>query len=400
MSYMGTKRYLAPAFKSQILDVADEGPVLDLFCGMGSVIEALGSEIPVRANDFLSFAASFARARFLSRNTIKPYSVARELTPNYLLHRELLRRTYARRLNEEGKAVASGPSALASFMDAAPHAGVSDHYRREVGRRRCTSHPLHHSLAVLYFAGGYFSTQQAIDLDAIRHAIDRSGIRGNSREWLVSAWINAAGTLSNSPGHTAQFLRPNSESAYDRIVRSWNRSAWTAFCDSLEELRPRGTGAWRRLNRVYNSDALTLLSRLEPGSVGVIYADPPYTKDQYQRFYHVYETLYRYDFPSSSGRGRTPTYDRVSTFSRASTVECAFASLFRSSARLQAPLVLSYPSDGLLSQAGRDVSQVASPWMRLRDTRTVEHHHSTLGASKGARNKNTQELIHVFEPSR
>ena len=34
------------------------------------------------------------------------------------------------------------------------------------------------------------------------------------------------------------------------------------------------------------------------GNVDVFYLDPPYTTDHYSRFYHVLETLVKYDYPS------------------------------------------------------------------------------------------------------
>jgi len=46
-------------------------------------------------------------------------------------------------------------------------------------------------------------------------------------------------------------------------------------------------------NRVEVSDALSLLKSSRVSSVTAVYADPPYTKDQYSRYYHVYETMYR-----------------------------------------------------------------------------------------------------------
>lgn len=37
-----------------------------------------------------------------------------------------------------------------------------------------------------------------------------------------------------------------------------------------------------------------------------VYLDAPYTRDEYSRYYHVLETLVRYGYPASIGRGRVP----------------------------------------------------------------------------------------------
>ena len=69
---------------------------------------------------------------------------------------------------------------------------------------------------------------------------------------------------------------------------------------------PIGSAGWRSRNRVFAQDANSLLAELchLPDRPAVIYADPPYTDDQYSRYYHLYETLLYYDYPEALGTGR------------------------------------------------------------------------------------------------
>ena len=397
MSYMGTKRHLAPTIRTEILDAVEHGRVVDLFAGMGSVVASLSPDVPVVANDFLAFTTAFSKGRFLPRDQRSPLEVSKALTGPYVSHRSNLVRRFRRRTNRELSALDGQPRELANLMDSSPHVGNSAHYRAEARRCSQTTGPDRYVLTTLYFSGSYFSTQQAIDLDAIRFAIDSSSFRGNTRQWLLAAWLNSAGILSNSPGHTAQFLRPNSEEAFRRIQRSWQRSVWETFCDSLDSIRPIGTKEWRSSNKVTNSEAIRLLSRLDPDSIGAVYADPPYTKDQYERYYHVLETLYRYNFPASQGRGRTPQYCRTSDFSLASAVEDAFRRLFERCRRLECTLVLSYPTNGLLLQKGIEIEDMADGFRPVRRLE-LDYSHSTMGASKGKKRKEAQEQIYVFKP--
>jgi adenine-specific DNA-methyltransferase len=204
----------------------------------------------------------------------------------------------------EEYAVASGRHSLMEFMITAPHVGTSPSYRARAEQAR-----LHeergasaYCLTTLYFSGGYFGTRQAIELDALRYAIDQviPGGAGGDRDWLLSAWIATAAAIINAPGHTAQFLKPASEKAYRRIRSNWSRGVWSTFLDQAKRLQPCGDRNWRLQNRISSMDALEFVEEAEAfETIGLVYADPPYTEDQYSRYYHVYETLYLYDYPDS-----------------------------------------------------------------------------------------------------
>jgi len=132
--------------------------------------------------------------------------------------------------------------------------------------------------------------------------------------------------------------------------------------------------------------------------VGLIYADPPYTEDQYSRYYHVYETLYLYDYPESTGIGRYRS-DRFRTeFSLASSVRAAFEQLFSGISRAEVPLVLSYPSNGLLAKKGTQPDELLSDYFTVQQVIEARLEHSTMGASKGASKKTALERIYVCTP--
>jgi adenine-specific DNA-methyltransferase len=214
----------------------------------------------------------------------------------------------------------------------------------------------------------------------------------------VAAWLGAAGIVINAPGHTAQFLKPGNDAVYKRIRRQWQRPVWPAFIDQLDQIQAVGTKKWRAGNRVCNDDALTLLQSPDFNDVAVVYADPPYTKDHYSRFYHVYETLYRYDFPASGGIGRYPLNRFQTPFSLARDVEGAFRKLFAGVAQRGLPLVLSYPDNGLLHRGSTRVSVLLEEHFSIRTTHHVTLQHSTLGASSGSRTKSAHEGVYVCVP--
>lgn len=393
--YMGTKRHMADHVRDAIAQLKPDGRVVDLFSGMGSVAESLKETASVVTNDAMSFTAALSRARFtgLDRQSSSAEVVER-LLPTYKARLQELEQAYASELKSEAIALDGSRTDLLSYMDKAQHVGNSATRRRAARTAAESSGFAHYELATLYFSAGYLSLRQAIELDAARAAID-SDDRQDERDWIVAAWIAGASVLVNAPGHTAQYLRPNSASAHTRIVRTWSRSLWDEFANSLDAVSQVGSESWRCQNSVYVGDALDLVSAGELRDIGTVYADPPYTKDQYSRYYHMYETLYRYDFPDSSGAGRNRS-DRFTTgFSLKTAVVASFHDLCRNVARMRVPLVISYPSSGLLGDAGMSVAEIASQYFGEVETHSYEANHSTMGASTGASKKSATENLYV-----
>ncbi len=394
--YMGTKRPIAPRVRRLVEDIEPKGRVVDLFCGMGSVASCLAPSYPVVANDALTFTGALARARFTNQPRTRLAEALERLRPIYRAHAEELIRDRRRRLREETSAIDGGWQSLREYMESAPHVGNSRHMTKMAREARASRGAGRYSLATLYFSGGYFSTRQSIALDAIRRAID-AGPRAD-RDWLLSAWLSAAATVINAPGHTAQFLKPRDANSYERVSRAWRRDVWEIFKDRLAEIAPIGTVAWRSRNEVRTSDAVRLL-RSDLRRVGLVYADPPYTKDHYSRYYHVYETLYLYDFPASSGVGRYRDDRFYTSFSVATRVKEAFTKLLCALKRYRVPLILSYPNDGLLVKTGTDIMALLDEHFRSVTVETFAAQHSTMGASKGPQRKRATENLYVCLPS-
>ena len=59
------------------------------------------------------------------------------------------------------------------------------------------------------------------------------------------------------------------------------------------------------------------------------------------------------------------------------------------------PLVISYPSSGLLGDAGVTVHEVARQYFGNVQTRSFNANHSTMGASTGASKKSATENLYV-----
>lgn len=393
MRYMGTKRAIVSEVGRTINEISPAGPVADLFCGVGAVTSALAPAHPVVANDIMRFIAVSARARFTEQAKLPASEVARAMSGAYIAGMKALRDRFGARAATEARAVAAGRVEMTRFIRSAPHAGTV----REFEVPNLLHRPSDYFLISAYFSASYFGTRQAMELDALRYAIDHTTIRA-SRVWMLTAWIAAAAALINAPGHTAQFLQPTTDEMYYRIRRSWARSAWETFLVRLDQLQSVGSREWRMANRITRADARAVIKLPACRRVALAYADPPYTKDQYSRYYHVYETMLEYDYPDSVGIGRYPSNRASSNFSVKSTVVAAFSTLFRALSERAVPLVLSYPDNGLLVQTGTSMAALLKGSFTRVTVKDIRIDHSTMGASRQQPTKPAVERIYVAYP--
>ncbi|MDF2991439.1 MAG: site-specific DNA-methyltransferase [Microbacterium sp.] len=384
--------------RDAVSEAASTGRLLDLFAGMATVAESVSSSRPVVLNDAMHVAGVFARARFLDRTRTRDIdAVLGRLRPSYEAQADALRRAYALELAAEVAATRASKAELHAYMARSNHVANSPDRRRAARAAAQSSGADHYGLTALYFSAGYFSLAQSVELDALRAAIDADPV-SDDRDWLLAAWLAAASAAINSPGHTAQFLSARTDSGYRRVLRSWGYDIRHEFVLALQRVRQLGTQNWRQENEVIVGNALALVSGAMPQSLGVVYADPPYTRDHYSRFYHVYETLLRYDFPDAHGQGRTRSDGFLSDFSSRRRVAFAFHELFRGVRRWGVPLVVSYPSSGLLERVGDSVEGIARQHRFGVEVREHGAQHSTMGGSRGASRVGAIERIYICRP--
>ena len=207
-----------------------------------------------------------------------------------------------------------------------------------------------------HFGGRYFSWEQAIDLDALLaqvQFVDRF-----DRDFYLAAALVVASDAVNTVGkHFAQPIKLRDakglpkrhlvkQTLRDRAVSVLDR--YGTCCESLAALRrPHGC------HRAVRSDYLEFLAS-DTTPFAAVYADPPYTRDHYSRYYHVLETMVLRDEPEvattkirSNGiprlsRGIYRLERHQSPFCIPSKAPRAFENLFVGVAKRGTPLVLSY----------------------------------------------------------
>ncbi|MGX9966870.1 DNA adenine methylase [Roseomonas sp. F4] len=209
----------------------------------------------------------------------------------------------------------------------------------------------------------YLHPVNAARLEAMRQAIARLEPEPELEAVLLTALVQAADRVDNSPGHQMSFLRELAPRALKPLALR------------LPELLPRpAAGPCLALGE----DAVGLAGSVD---CEVAYLDPPYDQHAYLANYHLWETLVRWDRPEVYGRARKRLDCRShrSAFNTRAGIGPAFAQLV---AALRAPtLIVSFGAEGFLDRAtlermlaGRGFLQVLEvPHRRYAGTRLGIH---------------------------
>lgn len=371
--YLGSKLRLAPTIADALDSVdANRGPVLDLFAGSGTTALALASHRTVIAADIQEYSRvlcsallrkptsttdiveAFEHAVAEGRPLLERFRFAAEPLLNFE-HDALA--NAARGNGEPICAVLESGSVLAAERGSGARAdnGLSAALLEVV--RRLSNDGLHGSsllTAFRYFGGAYFSYAQAVELDFI--AATAAVFPKEFRDVFMAALLSTASDVVNTVGKQfAQPIRPrNKEGAIKRhllakIERDRRHDVRRTYFEWLERYARTvvpGSG-----HQAVRADYRHVLKELG-GSYSVVYADPPYTRDHYSRFYHVLETLALRDnpviarSPGAAGfelsRGLYREERHQSPFCIKSQSEAAFLELFRLASQESANLVVSY----------------------------------------------------------
>jgi adenine-specific DNA-methyltransferase len=377
---MGTKARIAPEVARIILS-HNPATVVDPFCGMGAVAAALATTSNVVLADALHFVAHIARVRF-TQEAVAARDAVEPLKGHFDDHLQFLRNRF----------VYDYPAKLADRINATPRVSNDEATRATARTLRHEGGADRYQLATLYYANTYFSLDQCVEIDALRYAIDAHADDG-VQDVLLSCFLVALSKCVNSTGHTAQYLRAGSGASAARVAAKWSRSIWDYFVAAVEGFQPVGDASWRSENQVLCGDAIEILKGLSDRSHGVVYMDPPYTRDHYSRYYHVYEELFLYRFPEVSGVGIYPTDRFTSVYSIKSQAVNAYQNLFAEAARVADGMVLSFPENTFLGKTEEVLLPLLDANHVVRSIQRLPHSHSSLGGTPGFASTAVVELL-------
>lgn len=371
--YLGCKSAISDSIQDAV-DSADpdRGRACDLFAGTGAIAAALSTSRCVTSVDIQEYSRVVCNAQLnpADLQTGELLAIPGEVGESDML--QALEYCFEALMDLEHEAAqaatAGSPDELVGLIEAPPL--LFREAERDLGKlakaRRCARARLierglsnsSDSTVSRYFGGLYFSFRQAIYLDAaLRSANQRCG---RDRDTLLSAVLSTASTMVNTVGKQfAQPVRPRDKSGIVKrsvmssVLKDRAIDAMTLHGEWMQDYaRIENKG---RAHEAVRGDYLAVLSQ-KGADFSVLYADPPYTRDHYSRFYHVLETMCLRDEPAVTtvarkggrepSRGAYRVSRHQSPFCVRSLAPEAFAGLFKQARALSLPLVLSYsPSE-------------------------------------------------------
>jgi adenine-specific DNA-methyltransferase len=364
IQYLGSKWRLLDVLEGVLDGLSGPGdPVCDLFAGSGVVAQRLARRRPVVAVDVQEYS------RVITSALLCPAVLPAGMVEATMLEaRRRQRRLHHQVARLAAHEAAATRAALAG--DAEPLCDVLEHgsilaFTRQGGEpppalvaaleeAAGTLAGGPDSVLTRYYGGLYFSYRQATELDAIAATVRR--LPDPYRDTALAALLSTTSEVVSTVGSQfAQPVRPRGRDGRPKaamvasVARKRSAPVPERYAAWLERYQRLPRAAHR--HAVIRSDYRSALEAL-PTGVGAIYADPPYTRDHYSRFYHVLETIALGDQPevSSARIGRSVRLSRAlyraerhqSPFCIRSEVTGAFRGLFAHAAGLAAPLVLSY----------------------------------------------------------
>ncbi|MBP7701552.1 MAG: DNA adenine methylase [Phenylobacterium sp.] len=302
--YLGSKLRVLSAIE-QAIDRVDPsgGAVCDLFSGSATVSRYLSRRRRVMAVDIQEYARVLAEAVLNGdpawsmatileeiRNHRRKAALSGALLPLISLENAAARDAMRGHIEPLCELLELGN--LASLTgDKAPSGGrLSDAVREAQAGIEALGLPGVETVCIRHFGGQYFSYAQAADLDALAQVARELG-----SPVLLAATLSTASHLVNSIGKQfAQPIRPRDKSGVPKfhvvkkIIAERGLSAHSVFMDYLRQYQ--GLVVSRRDHVAVRADFREALAKpaFKPS---VIYADPPYTRDHYSRFYHSLETI-------------------------------------------------------------------------------------------------------------
>lgn len=311
LNYLGNKLRILDFIEGAIesISIPEEG-VCDLFAGSGSVTYRLSRTRKVYSSDIQEYSRVICSAltRRLNREAFDLDAFANSIGQ---LWASPVIEAFMPLLNYEKVALRTGD------IDTMAH--IIEDGSLEVYRLERKSNPIAKELdSVLanltkagvnpfetkisrYYGGIYFSYEQSIQIDLILNSI--ADVVFQYRDICLAALLSTVSDIVNTVGK--QFAQPlkmrdsqgslKSGSMHkiqkDRAIDVFD--LYREWLDRYFRIKPGEE------TTVVRQDYFQSLLSL-PEDIRVVYADPPYTRDHYSRYYHVLETIALQDMPNLS----------------------------------------------------------------------------------------------------
>lgn len=317
--YMGNKTKLFDFVIPKIEEITKKGDTIcDLMCGTSSIGYALSQRNAIISNDFQKYSSVVSEALLL-RNAI---------TTLQEIH---------------------------SDIDAFYKTNMEKHY---------------FDFFYKEYSDTYFAPLQCLQIDSIRYAINQ--ISKNKRSLYLTFLMSAMCKAQSTSGHFAQFLKKDNKRV--QPLREYN--ILDLFYEKASEFLYIQLPKYK--NQVYNKDCNDLIKDVNLKDVRCFYLDPPYTADQYSRFYHILETVCLYDSPKTSCKAKYRENRKMSKFCYKNSVYSEFEKIIEFAKKNQSSLVISYSNHGIA--APERILEIGKKYYNVSELLFEDYNHSSQGS--------------------
>ncbi len=312
LNYLGSKLRLLDFIEENVRKVTpDDAGVCDLFAGSGCVSYKLSKLFPVVACDIQHYSKVICDA------LLQPCTLTKETTNAFMSEikdiKFKLHDAFIPLIELEEGAIKN--ENLELLTDIVEH-GSLEVYNLEKTESKIASVQNQvqeklkktglvgkKSLISQYYGGVYFSYNQAVQIDVIMDAI-RHYPNIADKNVLLAALLSTTSDIACTVGkHFAQPIKARDSKGkikklvYNKAIKDKTVDVIALFEEWLDKYVSLPKGKYN--NTILQGDYMECLKTL-PNNVRTVYADPPYTRDHYSRFYHVLETIALDDVPEIS----------------------------------------------------------------------------------------------------
>ena len=243
-------------------------------------------------------------------------------------------------------------------------------------------------LFLTYYSNTYFGIRQCCQIDAIRYTIENIKSK-NVKNVLLTALMSVMSATASTTTHFAQYLKVKSTATFKNLVDKRSYNIIEGMKIRLLEYRNDGLCSKKASSEgfaCFNLDYESCLDEIALDNRTLVYADPPYFKEHYSRYYHILNTLCLYDYPSlalnpqthelSIGRYRK---DRItSDFGKKAKALGAFEKLINKCSSVNSWLMISYSDNSIVKI--EDLKTIAESKYDVSISK-IELNHSKQGRS-------------------
>lgn len=149
------------------------------------------------------------------------------------------------------------------------------------------------------YGNKYFSINDAKLIGFIREDIEQKFVNNliNSKEYfiLLASLLYSFDRISNTVGHYEAYIKRK------------------AISDTFEFVLIEPLKLKDKEIQIFREDSNKLVNKI---SCDIAFVDPPYNSRQYSRFYHVMETIVKWDKPNLQGTAMKPPKENMSDYCR------------------------------------------------------------------------------------